>query len=480
VLYNPWLYQREAIQWIIQNKFSGLFLDPGLGKTSITLAAIRHLKDTKQFHGALIIAPLRVVQLTWPAEMQKWDNFHELTHTTLHKAKGKATLWGPRKDIYLINPEGLPWLYDELLAALRKGRKPPFRALWVDESTKFKSPTAVTRFKLLKDMLPLFDRRHIMTGTPAPRGLLDLWAQIYLLDEGKALEDSYEHYQNKYFAKDYGGFSYTIKDGGEKRVHKHIAPLVLEMSAADHLEMPELVFNNIPVKLDDKTQKAYDAMEQEFFIELEQGGEVSAQQSAHASMKCHQIANGKCYVDWPVDEMGNPIREGKREVVHFHKKKIEALKDLVDELAGKPLLVAYCYKHDLLALQEAFGKDVPYIGSGVTLKQAKELEREWNAGNLPIMLGQPASMGHGLNFQQSGNDICWYSLTWNLEHYLQFNARVWRQGVKGKMVRCHHIVAENTVDLAMLTRLGERAAEQNDLRTSLRAYRLQKLLHNRK
>ena len=213
-------------------------------------------------------------------------------------------------------------------------------------------------------------------------------------------------------------------------------------------------------------------MEKDFFIELD-GLEASAEATAQASMKCHQIANGNVYEDVPEGLTEYEVREfkRKRKPIHIHKGKIEALRDLVDELNGKPLLVAYHYKHDLEALQRLLGNDVPYIGSGVSPKQAKSLEAAWNAGKLPVLLGHPDSMGHGLNLQASGNDICWFSLTWNLENYLQFNARIYRQGVKGS-VRIHHLISEGTVDEAMMLRLGERAKDQKDLRQALKQYRL--------
>lgn len=469
--WRPHNYQLTAISFLLANPKSGLFLDPGLGKTSTSLASIRILKNADKIKGVLMIAPLRVVYSTWPNEISKWDNFKELTSTILHD-KGKQSLWGEQKDIYLINPEGLPWLYEELLKGLKQGKQCPFDTLWIDESTKFKSHDGKARFMLIRDMLPLFKRRHIMTGTPAPRSLLDLWSQIYILDQGEALQDNFYHYRNKYFqADDWNKYNWQIKDFCEDKIHELISPLVLDMKASDHLKLPDLMFNDIQVILPTKAQKYYKQMEKEFFIELDEL-EASGEEAAQVSMKCHQIANGRVYEDVPdgLDDTEIAAFKRTRKTLDIHKGKIQALTDLVDELNGKPLLIAYNFKHDLETLQRTFGKNLPYIGSGVKPDVAKKIEDDWNAGKLPILAGHPASMGHGLNLQASGNDICWYSLTWNLEDYLQFNARIYRQGVSGS-VRIHHLVSKNTIDEAILLRLGEKADRQMSLREALKSYR---------
>lgn len=470
-IWQPHPYQETARQFLHGNPNSGLFLDPGLGKTSISLSVISDLVREGKTNGVLLIAPLRVCYLVWPLEIRKWDNFNNLSYTILHK-RGKASIDGKPKDIYIINPEGLPWLFEKCLEILQDGFELPFDTLWIDESTKFKSPKAKTRFAILKDMICLFKRRHIMTGTPAPRGLMDLWSQIYLLDEGEALTPNFWKFRRKYFQQaDRDGFKYVLRSGADKTIHNLIAPKVLEMSSKDYLDMPDLIFNNIQVELPVKAKKLYSKMEQEFFLEID-GHEASAMQQAQASMKCHQIANGKVYKDWPKNEYGEPIKDGPREIIDIHDAKIVAIKDLVDELAGKPLLVAFQYKHDLIALKKAFGDDTPFIGSGVSEKHALQICEDWNAGKTPILLAQPSSMSHGLNLQASGNDICWYSVTWDLESYMQFNARIYRQGVTGDSVRVHHIVSSETVDEPMLERLGEKAEQQKDLRESLKRYRI--------
>ena len=470
-IWKPHNYQMTAISFQLSNPYSGLFLDPGLGKTSISLSTIKILINSGMSKGILVIAPLRPIYSVWPNEIEKWSNFNNLTYTILH-GENKQSLWGKHKNIYLINPEGLPWLYETLLKQLRKGRKCPFDSLIIDESTKFRNHES-SRFKLIADMAPLFKRRHIMTGTPAPKNLLDLWSQLFILDEGKVLGNNFYHFRNKYFsANDWNKYAWEIKDFSEDTIHEMVAPLVLEMSSKDYLDMPELIYNDISVKLPVKALKQYKQMEKIYFTELDEG-EITAEAAAQAGMKCHQIANGNVYEDIPEDLDEDQVRAFRktRRTFHAHKAKIEALEDLIDELNGKPLLVAYHFKHDLEAIRKLLGKDVPNIGSGVSPEQSKLIEDDWNAGKIPILLGHPSSMAHGLNLQESGNDICWFSLTWDLELYIQMIARIWRQGVKGSSVRVHHLISHSTTDEAMLLRLGERAENQDNLRKALNEYR---------
>ena len=467
----PHSYQRTAISFLLSNPKSGLFLDPGLGKTSISLATIKILKYAELSKAVLMIAPLRVCYSVWGDEINKWDNFNNLTSTILHD-NNKSSLWGKQKDIYLINPEGLPWLHNELLKGLRSGKKCPFDILWIDESTKFKTYDS-SRFGLVMDMLPLFKRRHIMTGTPTPRNLLDLWSQLYILDEGKTLGASYHKFRRAHFeSDDWDKYNWNIKDFAADIIHEKIAPYVLEMSAEDHLDMPDLIFNNIKVVLPDKALKYYKRMEKDFFIQLDDL-ESSAEAAAQVTMKCHQIANGMVYEDVPeeLDEQAARLFKRTRKTLNIHRAKLDALQDLVDELNGKPLLIAYHFKHDLQAIRSVLGEDVAHIGSGVSPIKAKRIESDWNNGKLKYLVGHPDSMAHGLNLQDGGNDVCWYSLTWNLENYMQFYKRLWRQGVKGSC-RVHHLISENTIDEAIMSRLGERAASQQDLRAALKNYRL--------
>lgn len=467
----PHFYQLRALSFTVDNKKSGLFLDPGLGKTTISLSAIKILKYSGKIKGVLMIAPLTVVQGVWPQEIQKWSNFKNITYSILHGKNKIDNLWGSDVDIYLVNPQGLPWLYEELLDGLQLGEKCPFDTLWVDESTKFKNQDS-KRFHLLKDMLPLFKRRHIMTGTPAPKNLLNLWSQMYLLDEGLALGSNFYRFRNKYFeATDWNKYNWDIKEGAANIIQEAISPAILDMRAEDYLDMPEKIYNYIKVDLPPAKLKLYKQLEKELFTRLDDD-ELVAKSAANASMKCHQFANGNIYEDIPedLDEDGIKLFMKTRKVLPVHKAKIDALVNLVDELNGKPVLIAYKFKHDLKAIQDALGDDIPNIGAGTTDLELNTILNSWNNGEIPILTGYPASMGHGLNMQKGGNDICWFSIDWDLEVYLQFIARIYRQGVSDK-VRIHHIIANNTVDEIMLSRLSERAEEQLSIRAAIRLYR---------
>jgi len=472
-LWKPHGYMLTAISFLLSNRRAGLFLDPGLGKTSISLAAIKILINSGMTRGkgVLIVAPLRVVHNVWPEEIHKWSNFNDITYNILHE-EGKKSLWGEQKNIYLINPEGLKWLYEELLWGLQSGEKCPFNILWIDESTKFKNPEAEARFLLIKDMRPLFNRSYIMTGTPAPRALLDLWSQTFILDEGAALGNNFVKFRDKFYTRGkYNKYNWELNDFSEGQIHDAIAPLILDMSADDYLDMPPLSYNDIYIDLPPKALKYYKEMEREFLIKIDDLT-ASADATAIAGGKCHQIANGQVYEDIPDDLDEEEEREFRktRKTLFVHDAKIEALKDLIGELNGKPLLVGYHYKHDLKALRKALGKDIPHIGSGVSPTETDRIKADWNAGKIPVLLGHPVSMGHGLNMQGAAQNICFFSLTWNLEDYLQFFKRVYRQGVKGA-VMVHHLIARHTTDEAMLSRLGQRADQQQDLRDALRNYR---------
>lgn len=467
----PHNYQITALNFILKTKLAAIFLDPGLGKTSIMLWAIKILITNRKIKGVLVIAPLRVAHNVWPFESTKWENFSNLTSTVLH-GKNKNSIWGEKKDIYIINPEGIPWLYNELLSKLQEGHNCPFNMLVVDESTKFKSHSS-SRFKLIKDMLSLFDRRYVLTGTPSPSSYLDLWSQMYIVDQGDCLGSNFYSFRNKYFlSEDWNKYSWKIREGSSEEIQSKISHTVLDMAANKYLKLPKLINNFINVNLDINSLKKYKEMEKEFFAEID-GHQLTAQASAQSCMKCHQLANGNIYEDIPLGLNEFEIKQFKndRKVLMFHTKKLDALEELIGELRGKPLLVAYHYKHDLSAILSRFGGDTPYIGSGVSPSITKDIERRWNEGGIPLLLAQPKSMAHGLNFQEGGNDLCWYSLTWSLEDYIQFIARINRQGASGNSIRCHHIVAKETIDEAMILRLGQRAKDQIDLRLAIREYR---------
>jgi SNF2 family DNA or RNA helicase len=434
----------------------GLFLDPGMGKTSSTLATTTLLKEASEMTAALVICPVRPARNTWPSEIQKWVDFNGLrVSLVLGSAKQRIAALEADADIYIINPENVDWLVEHIEAG---GKFKP-DVLIVDESTKFKSGKAV-RFRALKRILRFFRRRYILTGTPAPQSLEDLWSQIYILDNGARLGRSLTKFREQYFdeSPQYGGYSlWTPKPGAADSVFAKISDITMRLSAKDHLEMPERIDNRIEVTLPEAARRAYDKMESDFITHLSEG-DVTAANAAAASMKLRQMANGAVY-----DTDGA--------VLHLHDAKLEALRDLIEEQSGQPLLVAVAFQHDADRIREFLGDPkIPYLGGGMTAKYADNVIAAWNRGELPVVLAHPASVAHGLNLQESGNAICWFSTTWSLEDYIQFNARVWRSGQKAKTVVIHHIVSTGTVDEAVLEALTRKDAVQESLFAALKRY----------
>lgn len=448
--WKPHGYQKKAVKFGLQNGAAAFFLDPGLGKTSIILAISKILQKEKVVGKILIVAPLRVCYLVWPKEAEGWDDFKHFRIQILH-GKDKERNIQKDADIYVINPEGLEWLFTK-----NNVKKLGIDMLVVDESSKFKASNT-KRFKLLKDCLHLFRRRYILTGSPSPNSMMDLFSQIYILDGGAALGRFITHYRNKFFyPSGYGGYEWKLQDGAEEKIRKQIKPLVMRLEAEDYLELPSVVENNVYVTLPEDVEDMYKEMEKELFIQLSKGN-ILAVNAASASMKCRQIASGGVY-------------DSDRTVHHLHMAKAEAVNDIVEELQGTPALVAYEFEHDLDRLLKVLGKNTPYIGGGVSAKRSIELERAWNAGELPVLLGHPASIGHGLNLQHAGNHIIWHSLTWNFEYYDQFNRRIRRQGSLHKKMFIHHIMAENTIDQVMLMTLKFKGNSQKNLLQGLKDY----------
>lgn len=448
--WKPHAYQKKAIKFGLQNSCAGFLFDPGLGKTSIFLAIMKILKEKGMINKVLVIAPLRVCYLVWPPELDKWNDFKDLTYTILH-GKDKEKNLKKEVDIYLINPEGLPWLLGK-----PEFKKLGFDVLGVDESSKFKA-TNSKRFKLLRPHIPRFNRRYILTGSFAPNGLMDIFGQMYIVDAGQALGPYITHYRNKYFyPTGFGGYEWKLQEGAEKAIQERIKPSTLRLDAEDHLKLPEFIVNRIDVELEGKAAAAYKEMEDELIAAID-NGDIVAVNAAVASGKCSQIANGGIY-----DEDGNS---------HFiHDLKARAVEDLLDELAGTPALVAYEYGHDLERLQGVIGRNTPYIGGGVSPRRSAEIAAAWNSGEIPVLLGQPASIAHGLNLQNAGNHVIWHSLTWNFEYYDQFNRRIRRQGSNHSKVFAHHIVARNTVDELKIFAVNRKFRNQKDLFAGLNTF----------
>ena len=459
--FSPHDYQNYALTWLIQRTIidgkggGALFLDPGLGKTSITLAWIRLLKDLGLADKILVIAPLRVVYSVWSQECAKWDQFNHLRCSIIHgtETQRMAALSAPA-DIYLINPEGIPWLF-----TYYEKRELPFRALVVDESSKFKTWGA-KRTKALRKLVPKFPYRLILTGTPSPNGLEDLFSQVFIVDKGDALGTGVTKFRNRYFYRSgFGQYKWTPHETSQSAIEQKIGGLALRLSAADHLDLPELLFNDVWVDIPPKTHEAYKKLEREMFIEIDSsGGELVVGNAGAKYMACRQVANGGIY-----GEDKNPI--------HLHHTKVDAAAEIIGELQGKPVLIAFQFKHDLERLRQSFPK-IPSIDGRSRATDAAKLVDQWNAGELPLLAVQPQSLSHGVNMQAGpGRDIIWLGLTDNLETYLQLNARIHRQGVTGQ-VRIHRILATRTVDVAIAERIENKDEAQTALMDALNQYRI--------
>lgn len=444
MIFLPHQYQLEAIKFLEANPRAALFADPGLGKTGIMLTLMTRLYWTKDsLCPALVIAPKRVAQMVWTTEVEKFrESFGYLRCVVLH-GRDKERLLDTDADIYLLNVENIFWAL---------GRR-QFRALIIDESSRFKNPKA-KRFRALKKILDKFDRRYILTGTPAPQSIMDLWCQQYLVDQGAALGRYITHYRNRYFnAVTYRKFSeWTPKNGADRVVNAKVAPTTFRLDGVDHLDLPEIIYNIVRVNLPDKAYRIYQRLEKDFFAKID-SAEVLVMSSSDLYNKCCQAANGKLYFE--------------DIVLDLHSAKIEAVAEVVGELQGKSVLIAYHYKHDLYQLFDHFGLDTPCIQGDVDIV---EIAHRWNNGEIPVLLGHPLSMGHGLNLQGGGHDIIWMAPPDNLESYLQYNRRIWRQGVTGQ-VRVHIIVANNTIDEAKWARLNKKDQTQRAFLEALRDYR---------
>ena len=481
--WTPHAYQKKAVKFLLEHAASALFLDPGLGKTSITLAAIKLLKQKKVLDKVLLIAQLRVCYSVWPKEVEKWNDFEHLKVVVLH-GPNKEALLKEDADVYVINPEGLDWLLQvkktkvvspktgkvttKVDVDLRRWKTFGFDTLVIDELSKFKH-TSTNRFKSLKLVLNTFRRRWGLTGSPASNGLMDLFGQCYILDQGRTLGHYITHYRMKYFNPSHDGFSWVLREGADEEIYERLAPLALRMAADDYLDMPTLIENNIRVDLPGDVLQVYSQLEDDLIAKLGDGV-VVASNAAAASMKCRQVVNGGIYLDPDIEKLVKAPKS-KREWLNLHTEKVDALADLIEELQGSPLLVAYDFEHDLDRLRERLGQDVPYIGGGVSAKRSAELEKAWNAGELPVLLGHPQAMAHGLNLQEVGHHVCWHSLTWDFELYDQFIRRVLRQGNKSKKVFVHHIIAKGTIDEVVLSALKSKRKGQNALFDALKKLR---------
>ena len=481
--WTPHNYQKTAVKFLLERASAALFLDPGLGKTSIVLAAIIILKRQGLLNKVLLIAPLRICHLVWPNEVKKWLDFNGLKVVVLH-GRQKEKLLNEEADIYVINPEGIDWLLQIKKTKSKAGKtsvslnllnwkKLGFDTLVIDELTKFKH-TNTNRFKAMKLILGTFARKWGLTGSPAASGLMDLFGQCYMLDQGRSLGRYITHYRNEYFDQSYDGFTWSLKEGSAEKIYARVAPLALRMGD-ELLDLPEIVNNVIEVELPDKARNIYDELQKDMISKIEEGF-ITAKNAAVASSKCRQVANGAVYVEPEVQALVK-LPTTRKKWVALHNAKLDALEELIEELQGSPILIGYQFKHDIERLKSRFGvqfgrsgKQVPYIGGGVSMQQAKKFEAMWNNGELPYLFGHPTSMAHGLNLQGCGHHIGFFSSPWSYEEVSQFIRRVRRQGNKAQRVFVHNIIAKDTVDETVLQVTSQRHNTQKAFFEALKKF----------
>jgi SNF2 family DNA or RNA helicase len=441
--YRPHDYQKYATEFILTHPQAAIFLDCGLGKTVITLTALYYLLfDSFEISKVLVICPLRVGAV-WVEEIKKWEHLNILQFAVAigTETQRKAALT-EKADIYIINRENVDWLVN------KSGLPFDYDMVVVDELSSFKSHRT-KRFKSLMKVRPKVKRMVGLTGTPSSNGLMDLWAEFRLLDMGHRLGRFIGRYREDYFVPDKRNqqmvFSYKPKPGAEEDIYRKISDITISMKNTDHLKLPELVMNEITVKLPDKEMDYYRILQQELVLSLK-GKKIDAINAAALSGKLLQMANGAVY-----DEDGG--------VVEIHNRKLDALEDLIEAANGKPVLIAYWFKHDLERILKRFPAE--------ELSSTGSIKR-WNKGEIPVAVIHPASAGHGLNLQAGGSTLVWFGLTWSLELYLQTNARLWRQGQKDTVV-IHHIITEGTIDEDVMRALKRKDKTQTALIEAVKA-----------
>lgn len=443
--FSPHNYQSYAIDYIETHPIAAVLLDMGLGKTVISLTAIADLLfDSFEAHRILVVAPLRVTRDTWPAEISKWQHLKHLTYAVaVGTVKERKAALSAGADITIINRENLGWLIDS------SGYEFDYDMVIIDELSSFKNHKS-KRFQSLMKVRPKVKRIIGLTGTPSSNGLMDLWAEFKLLDFGERLGRFITHYRNNYFIPDKRNgeiiYSYKPMPYAEDAIYRKISDITISMKSTDHLQMPELITSQYEVQLSEDEEQRYEELKADFILDLPEG-EITAANAASLTGKLSQLANGAIY-----DDEGN--------IVEFHDRKLDALEDIIESANGKPLLVAYWFKHDLQRIKKRF--DVREI------KTSKDII-DWNNGDIPVAVIHPASAGHGLNLQAGGSTLIWFGLTWSLELYQQTNARLWRQGQSSGTVVIEHIITKGTIDERILKALSLKEVSQNALIDAVKA-----------
>ena len=446
--FNPHNYQKYVMEYIVDHPIAAVLLDMGLGKTAISLMALKELMHNRFEVGkVLVVAPLRVAKNTWPSEIEKWDDFKELSFAVaVGTAKQRLAALAENADITIINRENLPWLL--------KVHPCKFDMVVIDELSSFKNRNA-ERFKAMMIIRRNAKRIIGLTGTPSSNGLMDLWGEMKVLDFGQRLGRYITHYRNRYFVPDKRNgmtiFTYKPIPGAEKKIYDAISDITVSMRAEDYLEMPELICNTYKVKLTDAERKVYDELKKDMVVEL--GGDtVTANNAASLSNKLVQMANGAVYLN--------------EDYIKVHDQKLDALEDMIEAASGKPVLVAYWYRHDLERIEERLRRmkiKFDRIDTDASIAA-------WNNRELQVGLIHPAGCGHGLNLQKGGSTMIWFGLTWSLELYQQTVGRIFRQGQVNKTVVVEHIVTEGTIDEQIMKALERKESTQNQLIDAVKAH----------
>lgn len=449
-------YQKRAVDFLQIRRYAALLIDMGLGKTAITLSAIVKLLRQRKIENILLVCPIRVMYGVWRQEARLWEHTRWLKFSLVHGTpKQRIEALQQPAHVHLINPEGLIWLREYF------GRYDwPWDMLVVDESSMFKKPT-VKRFRALRRGLRFFKRRVIMTGTPTPGGLLELWSQFFIVDRGYSLGKVYGDYRSEYFHNaGYMGYAYEPKPGAITDITKLIGSRVVSLNADDHIKLPPMIDNPVWVDMPDDARKLYERMEKEMFLAFDEG-EVEIVHAASLQNRCSQIASGALWLraaDDPDQKIWRLI----------HDAKMDALDELISELQGAPPIVAYQFGHDLDRLKAKF-PSWPVLGRGTSAKATVKIERDWNAGRLGGLIVHPRSAGHGLNLQYGGCDLIWFSPTWSLEQYQQLCKRLHRSG-QTMCVRNHLLLARNTTDEAILAAIEHKDLGQRAVKACLHEY----------
>ena len=455
--YKPHDYQKYATDFILSHPISAILLQMGLGKSVITLTAMKELFERGEISRALVIAPLRVARDTWPEEIRKWDHLQGLTYSVaVGPVEERRAALRREVQIHIINRENIAWM-------MESGLPLNYDMIVVDELSSFKSWQS-KRFRALMRLRPFVSRIVGLTGTPTGNGLMDLFAEYRVLDLGERLGSFIGRYREAYFQPDkrnaYQVFTWKPRPGAEEEIYRKISDITVSMKSVDFLKMPECIMNTTKVRMDERERKQYETLKEELLLRVPRGTApapqgtvpagalIDAKNAAALCGKLCQLANGACYTE-----------DGT--VARIHDRKLDALEDLIESANGHPVLIAYWYQHDIQRIRQRF-PDVR------VLRNSQDLA-DWNKGKIQMAAIHPASAGHGLNLQQGGNTLIWFGLTWSLELYLQTNSRLWRQGQKSETGTIHHIVTEGTIDEQILEALGRKDRTQESLIAAVKA-----------